>query len=399
MKTAFTLLITLLSSFHLYGQADIFPTPVCVHGLNVSLPKGQSITLDAKEFDAGSFYYYDPNATLIFYFDGGDSLRAYSTNEDFERFDVQMYVQDSTGKADHCTTSLTIETDNESDIIGTQDTTPPVPLIYNEIQIPIPPTGKIVLDASHFDKNSADDITNKGMLRFTYSPNPCDTVKTFTCYNLGVVPLKIYVWDEANNFSSVSTYLYIEDAFGICTGTYLDSIPPIAKLRDPMILDIRENELTDVFYPCAFDDGSVDEGSGISSIRFVDSAFHIQYACADVLTSPIDLKITDMAGNETRVTTHVYINDPNDYCNLANKKNDSGNRLRLYPNPASDRLHYQSTTENGYFTLFSLQGKVIQTIRKTSSSGYIDVHSLLSGTYLLTEFDGQTIKRQLFQKL
>jgi hypothetical protein len=400
MKLISTLCIYFLITQVIISQNTFTPTPVLFHGLNVSFKKGDSVTLNARVFDAGSFVYDDPNAPLYFSYEGEDSLRKFSTNLDGDRIEVKIYVIDSAGNSEYGLTFLDLSTNQETDIIGTIDTIPPTPLVYNSVPMVVPSSGIALLNANQFDRASFDNISPSSALRFTFGPDPTQIVQPLSCYNVGRNELTIYVWDEANNFAAVPTYLEISDPLDICTdSSYADHTSPFVKIKDPLEIEIQPDQLTALIYPWAYDDGSTDTGTGIRSIRYTDSTFHKQYQCGDVLTHPVDLKITDMVGNDTIIHTTVLVTDPNNYCSVGNKARLAIHPLKLFPNPASAQLTYQSDNSDGYFIIYDMQGRLVQKSEKTGSQGQMDVHSLPQGTYLLTEYGVQGVKRQLFQKL
>ncbi len=74
------------------------------------------------------------------------------------------------------------------------------------------------------------------------------------------------------------------------------------------------------------------------------------------------------------------------------------NSLILYPNPATDVLNLNTTQglENAIYTIFSIDGKLIQNNRVASNT--IDVSALSSGNYILRIVNNGDIKTQKFIK-
>lgn len=74
------------------------------------------------------------------------------------------------------------------------------------------------------------------------------------------------------------------------------------------------------------------------------------------------------------------------------------NSLILYPNPATDVLNLNTTQglENAIYTIFSIDGKLLQNNKVTSST--IDVSALSTGNYILRIVNNGDIKTQKFIK-
>ncbi len=76
----------------------------------------------------------------------------------------------------------------------------------------------IMVNANLFNNKSEDNCTSNDKLRFSYSENVNDTIRTFTCADRGLNLFPIYVWDECNNFAWAQTYLTITDLDSLCPG-------------------------------------------------------------------------------------------------------------------------------------------------------------------------------------
>jgi len=76
----------------------------------------------------------------------------------------------------------------------------------------------IMVNANLFNNKSEDNCTSNDKLRFSYSENVNDTIRTFTCLDKGLNLFPIYVWDECNNFAWAQTYLTITDIDSLCPG-------------------------------------------------------------------------------------------------------------------------------------------------------------------------------------
>ena len=75
----------------------------------------------------------------------------------------------------------------------------------------------VSIAASRFNVSSSDNCTPEDQLRFSFSINISDSLKTFTCADSGVVQLPIYVWDLNSNYSIVNTYIVVGDNLNCCS--------------------------------------------------------------------------------------------------------------------------------------------------------------------------------------
>ena len=70
--------------------------------------------------------------------------------------------------------------------------------------------------ASDFNHYSTDNCTPSNQLRFTFSADPDDHTLNFTCDDLGLNPVDVWVKDLAGNFSVCKTYILITDTGNHC---------------------------------------------------------------------------------------------------------------------------------------------------------------------------------------
>lgn len=88
----------------------------------------------------------------------------------------------------------------------------------------------VMLNAKTFNISSSDNCTKASNLRYSFSSNPNDTIRTYTCDSVGRRNLVIFVWDEAGNYTAVQTYIVVGDELGICPHT-LTSIKVLGIIR------------------------------------------------------------------------------------------------------------------------------------------------------------------------
>jgi hypothetical protein len=100
---------------------------------------------------------------------------------------VQWRVEDGCGNVNTCTEIFTVN-----------DCKKPTPYCIGEITtVLMPTTGEIDVWASDFDLGSFDNCP--GTLRFSFSSNVNDNVRIFTCADLGINTLQMWVTDVAGN--------------------------------------------------------------------------------------------------------------------------------------------------------------------------------------------------------
>lgn len=118
---------------------------------------------------------------------------------------VLWNVEDGCGNSNSCQYLFTIE-----------DYKPPTAFCETGIStIPMPQVagGFIDIWASDFDLNSSDNCTASSDLVFSFSDNINDQTIRRTCDDVtdSIEYLTIYIWDEANNFSTCVVGLFISD--------------------------------------------------------------------------------------------------------------------------------------------------------------------------------------------
>ncbi|MEZ4961255.1 MAG: hypothetical protein R2830_15620 [Saprospiraceae bacterium] len=112
-------------------------------------------------------------------------------------YPVRYVALDQCNNQESCETTLVIE-----------DCAPPTAVCQAGLDIDlIPPDGITVVNASDLNNFSTDNCP--GTLRFSYSSNVYDTLRTFTCDSLGLRTATLYVTDAAGNQASCTAGLEI----------------------------------------------------------------------------------------------------------------------------------------------------------------------------------------------
>ncbi len=96
------------------------------------------------------------------------------------------------------------------------DIKPPTPILHFVSSTLMPMVAMVQIPASVFNNESVDNCTASGNLVFSYSINPDDTIRVFTCDSLGMRSIEVYVWDEAGNFDIGIANILITDNHNQC---------------------------------------------------------------------------------------------------------------------------------------------------------------------------------------
>ena len=376
------------------------PTPICLGGATVSIDPGDSILLKASMFDNGSFDNITSKEKLKFYFDLNVEELYFTTIKSTEIFEIKMFVEDEAGNSDNCFDFLLLSTKNKNQTIGILDSIPPNPFLQNFVYFVINSSLDFTLPAETFNYRSFDNVSPKEKLRYTFGPDPNTFNRNFTCYDIGQHELEIFVWDEAGNFRSAVVTFNLVDLDLKCVEVELDTIPPVAKLHDPLPVDIRSDLFTEYIYPSVFDNGSYDNESGIKSLLFDNGIYQYKFGCNEIGIHPVSLLLSDKVGNQTVVESSFEVSDPNNYCSLGINKKAANSKLQVFPNPVTDEIFWFSDEKSGELKLLDFQGRQIFTYAKKDKSGSFNIENLPSGFYILMETNhNHEQKSQIFSKI
>lgn len=98
-----------------------------------------------------------------------------------------------------------------------RDCKSPTAIAKNGLAINLtPPLGMASIWASDFNNFSSDNCTPIGQLKYSFSSNPNDTGRIFTCNNIGQRIVELWVTDLAGNKSKAVTYVDVQDNQNIC---------------------------------------------------------------------------------------------------------------------------------------------------------------------------------------
>ncbi len=130
-----------------------------------------------------------------------------SGNYPLGKHKIDVEVSDGCGNRTDCEFILTVE-----------DCKEPTPYCLTEISTVVMPSSEMVeIWASDFDHGSFDNCP--GDLIFSFSSNKFDQNKTFTCDDLGVNEIEMWVTDAAGNQDFCSVQIDIQPGTEACEGT------------------------------------------------------------------------------------------------------------------------------------------------------------------------------------
>ena len=97
----------------------------------------------------------------------------------------------------------------------------PTPVCYYGLSSVVMPLGGMVtIWAKDFNASSYDNCTPNYKLKFSFSENPWEASRTFTCDDLGTVPLQIWAHDEYGNKDYCTTFIKLNDNEDACEGMH-----------------------------------------------------------------------------------------------------------------------------------------------------------------------------------
>ncbi|MBK8483988.1 MAG: T9SS type A sorting domain-containing protein [Saprospiraceae bacterium] len=129
---------------------------------------------------------------------------------------IEWTVRDSCGNAATC-----------NQLIRIKDCKQPTPFCKTGLIAVVMPTGAFIdVPARFFDEKSADNCTPQNKLRFSFTTNPNDSIKRFTCADIfngirDTIEITLYITDLDGNQTFCKTSLLLQDNNGnICPNKF-----------------------------------------------------------------------------------------------------------------------------------------------------------------------------------
>ena len=115
-------------------------------------------------------------------------------------------------------TDLCSNVENCSMTVTVLDKKAPKPVLVQTLYGNITTDGTVSILAKQFNQNSYDNCSNLSQLKFAFSANATDTIRQYTCADIGVTPILIYVMDNQGNSNTAMAHLEIMDNLNSCGG-------------------------------------------------------------------------------------------------------------------------------------------------------------------------------------
>ncbi len=122
-------------------------------------------------------------------------------------YEVNLFADDGCGNVAVC-----------DYILSVQDNKVPTPYCFDTLIIGIMDNGMIDFNARCFNAGSFDNCTAPEDLLFSHSLNPFDSIRTFTCADIGFIPIEMHVTDEGFNTDKCAVTLKLQDLSNFCDG-------------------------------------------------------------------------------------------------------------------------------------------------------------------------------------
>lgn len=143
--------------------------------------------------------------------------------------------------------------------VTVKDGSKPTPICFHGFTTTIMPLGtgggEVWINSKVLDAGSNDNCTVSKKLKFSFSSNPADTMRSFNCDSLGQRRLQLWVTDEAGNQDYCSTYIIIQNNMGACTNVSPKNMANIGgsvkteeiKIVEKVKLAISYNNANNIF--------------------------------------------------------------------------------------------------------------------------------------------------------
>jgi hypothetical protein len=190
------------------------PAAVVHASLAVNLPVGESLTLQASDFDAGSLDLCN-TSSLSFSFSSNISDQTLTLDcTDLGVNPVTIWVTDNLGNQIAVTSTVEVQDNNNHCGSGGAGCSP-VPVVARGLVLTLPPGRTANLPATAFNLVS-QDACGSGSLSWAYAGG--GAMQTFSCAELGSVPVQLELTDANGNVSEITVFVLVQDANNFCEG-------------------------------------------------------------------------------------------------------------------------------------------------------------------------------------
>jgi len=241
--------------------------------------------------------------------DTTDIIREFNCNTTGDQI-VRLYVTDSFGNQSFCET--TIEVQDNNDLCG--DCIEPTAVCQDNLEIIIDANGRAPLSAVDlYAGNRMTDCAGRPLI-FTFGANSTLDMLNYSCRNIGIQSLNLFVTDADGNATSCSADVTVTDPNNICDD---DCVDPVAVCRQNINLNLTADGLATLSFAEVFSGNTLVDCQGralIFSFRSDAVQRNLVYDCDDIGTTTVTLYVTDGAGIQTSCTASVTITDTDNVC-------------------------------------------------------------------------------------
>jgi hypothetical protein len=190
-----------------------------------------------------------PNSTIFFNYEidynnnGSIDVKANGANIDlvttYGMHKVTWFVRDECGNLSTC-----------SRVFDVRDDKKPTPVCHSQVVTVVMPSSKaITIWAKDFIKEGQDNCTPPSKMRYSFTTDPKDSSKVFTCQDLvsntSGIKTRIYAIDQAGNYDFCEANLLLQDNSGVCTGTSATQRASVAgKVADAYGRVLKDVQIT-----------------------------------------------------------------------------------------------------------------------------------------------------------
>lgn len=251
----------------------------------------------------------------------------------------------------------------------------PTPICYlSTTQNLVSGDDSLVFPAKNFIKDAYDNCTSKEDLIFSYSSDPKDSVKTFTCWDLGFQFFRIFAIDEAGNsdFAYVLTRVMSNEPcsnYPLIQGTVTDlSGHPLQNMNIGLIGNGRTY--------------IVDKTNSTGKFSFIyrESDIPVSLTLVNGNNSTPKINVEDL---KKLVNYLLGKEDFNEYEKFAADLNNDGrismNDIIMLKNILTGKQDYSKISNEAKFFIEDLEGNLIETDKFDLPKAPVNIKVLLKG--------------------
>lgn len=217
---------------------------------------------------------------------------------------VTWRVKDACGNLTSCTTNFT-----------TMDNKPPTPYCVQNVSVALDGKDpwKLKVPASMFSLGATDNCTATQFIKYSFSPDPADSMRFYDCTNAGFQYLTVYATDLMGNKDFCAVYLTVYD-----NGSCVNTLTAAGKVKQPSGKKVMAGSMTMQGNGGGFNVyGKIEDGAFFfkdvaiyNDMKFIPGKTGLEDAEIDV--ADYDYFKRYLAGNDTLSHLGMLVADIND---------------------------------------------------------------------------------------